>query len=142
MLGIVQSAAIAFQHTDDSLFDQASHSMQLYDYEHCPFCAKVRLLAGLKSIPLLLQVVSADDVDSCVSLVGRKVVPVLIKADGSAMAESMEIVRHLDALDSQPLLTGRVDPAIGEWIVSLGSFLKRLTYPRFARYPFAELATA
>ena len=116
--------------------------MQLYYYEHCPFCAKVRLLAGLKNIPLLLQVVSADDVDTCVSLVGRKVVPVLIKADGSAMAESMEIVRHLDALDSQPLLTGRVDPAIGEWIVSLRSFLKHLTYPRFARYPFAELATA
>jgi glutaredoxin 2 len=56
--------------------------MQLYYYEHCPFCAKVRLLAGLKNIPLSLQVVSADDVDTCVSLVGRKVVPVLIKAEG------------------------------------------------------------
>lgn len=68
--------------------------------------------------------------------------PVLIKADGSAMAESMDIVRYLDALNRQPLLTGRVDPAIGEWITSLRSFLKHLTYPRFARYPFAEMAIA
>lgn len=107
-----------------------------------PFLRKVRLLSGLKNIPLSLQVVLADDVDTPVSLVGRKVVPVLVKADGSAMAESMGIVRYLDALNGQPLLTGRVDPTIGEWITSLRSFLKHLAYPRFARYPFAELATA
>lgn len=116
--------------------------MQLYYYQHCPFCAKVRFTLGLKNLPVSLQVVMADDEATPVGLVGKKIVPILVKDDDSAMTESLDIVAYLDRLDERPLLTGPLNPAITEWIAALRVFLKNLTYPRFARTDFAELATA
>ncbi|SMG28016.1 glutaredoxin 2 [Cedecea sp. NFIX57] len=115
--------------------------MQLYYYEHCPFCAKVRYFAGLKGIPLNLQVVMADDKETTFRLVGKKVVPVLTQANGQAIAESNEIIHYLDSLNGEPVLTSERQPDTDEWVASLRLFLKNLTYPRFSRTPFAELAT-
>ncbi|VEB97997.1 Glutaredoxin-2 [Cedecea lapagei] len=115
--------------------------MQLYYYEHCPFCAKVRYFAGLKGIPLTLKIVMADDEETTTRLVGKKVVPVLIKDNGQALAESNDIIHYLDGLDGTPMLTAAPQAETGEWITSLRLFLKYLTYPRFAKTPFAELST-
>src|SRR5471032_719121 len=115
--------------------------MQLYYYQHCPFCAKVRFTFGLKKLPVTLQVVMADDEATPVALVGKKIVPILVKDDGTAMTESLDIVGYLDGLGERPLLAGPLNQAITEWITALRVFLKNLTYPRFARTDFAELAT-
>lgn len=116
--------------------------MKLYIYQHCPFCLRVLLLRGLKKLDLPLQVVLENDVETPTRLVGRKVVPILQKADGSAMPESMDIVRHLDAQFAPPLLTAAADPVLDDWIERAAPLVYRLAVPRVARGEFAELATA
>ena len=66
--------------------------MKLYVYDHCPFCAKARMIFGLKSLPLELNYLLENDADTPTRLVGKKTTPILQKADGSHMAESMESV--------------------------------------------------
>jgi glutaredoxin 2 len=68
--------------------------MKLYIYEHCPFCARARMIFGLKGLPVDLQVIMEGDVETPIRLIGKKVVPILEKADGTFMSESLEIVRR------------------------------------------------
>jgi len=88
-----------------------------------------------------MEIIMADDTVTPINLVGRKIVPILVKDDGSAMAESMDIVAYLDNLGDSPLLTGQLNQAITDWVTTLRVFLKNLTYPRFARAEFHELST-
>ena len=79
--------------------------MKLYVYDHCPFCAKARMIFGLKSVPLELSFLLEDDVDTPTSLVGKKTTPILQKNDGSHTAESMDIVHYIDSGYGQPLVS-------------------------------------
>ncbi|PIJ51912.1 glutaredoxin, GrxB family [Erwinia sp. OLTSP20] len=115
--------------------------MKLFIYDHCPFCVKARMIFGLKNIPVELQVLLNDDEATPVKLVGRKVVPVLMKQDGSCMPESMDIVHYVDKLDGNPLLTASTRPAIGDWLRQVNNYLNKLLLPRIAAAPFAEFAT-
>lgn len=62
--------------------------MKLYIYDHCPFCARVAFVA--RSLGLTVELVSVDyhDAQTLIDLIGKKMVPVLEKDDGSIMAES------------------------------------------------------
>jgi len=88
--------------------------MKLYIYDHCPFCVKARMIFGLKNLPVELVVMLNDDEATPVKLIGQKMAPVLQKADGSAMPESMDIVHWADKQDGEPLLTGRTIPRIAD----------------------------
>ena len=79
--------------------------MKLYVYDHCPFCAKARMIFGLKALPLELSFLREDDVDTPTGLVGRKTAPILEKPDGSHMAESMEIVHYVDGQHGETVVT-------------------------------------
>src|SRR5471030_504503 len=81
--------------------------MKLYVYEHCPFCVKARMIFGLKNIPVEIKVLLNDDEKTPISMVGKKMVPILQKQDGSFMPESMDIVNFIDKSDRKPLLTGQ-----------------------------------
>ncbi|MDO4708762.1 MAG: glutaredoxin 2 [Pseudomonadota bacterium] len=115
--------------------------MKLYIYQHCPFCLRVVLLRGLKQLDLPVQVVLENDVDTPTRLIGRKKVPILQKADGSAMPESMDIVRYLDAQFAPPLLTAAERPEIDAWSERASGLIFRLAVPRITCGDFAELAT-
>lgn len=115
--------------------------MKLYIYEHCPFCVKARMIFGLKNLPVELVVMLNDDEDTPKKLVGQKIAPVLQKQDGSAMAESMDIVRLVDNQDREPLLTGKTNPAISDWLRHVNSYVNKLLIPRIAEASFAEFAT-
>lgn len=115
--------------------------MKLYIYQHCPFCLRVLLLRGLKKLDLPVQVVLENDVETPTRLVGRKKVPILQKADGSAMPESMDIVRYLDAQFAPPILTAAECPEIDAWSERASGLIFRLAVPRITRGDFAELAT-
>ncbi|MCX7556446.1 glutaredoxin 2 [Xanthomonadaceae bacterium JHOS43] len=115
--------------------------MKLYIYEHCPFCTRVLMLRGLKQLDIPVQVIPENDVETPTRLVGRKVVPILQKDDGSFMPESMDIVRHLDATFPPPVLVATLDPAIDAWCKRASDTIYRLCVPRFTRGNFAELAT-
>ena len=79
--------------------------MQLYMFEHCSLCFRVRMMAALKQRHLQEMIVLDDDTEAMVSLVGRRVIPILVKDDGEPMLESMDMV---DLIDRQggPLLIG------------------------------------
>lgn len=78
--------------------------MKLFVYEHCPYCVKARMIFGLKNLPVEVKALLNDDEKTPTSMVGKKVVPILQKQDGSFMPESMDIVQYIDNSDHKPLL--------------------------------------
>ncbi len=115
--------------------------MKLYIYEHCPFCARARMIFGLKKIPVDLSVIMEGDADTPIRLIGRKVVPILEKDDGSVMSESMDIVRYVDALVSQPVLTDPPREEFEAWFPVARQVMLSLVIPRFTRSSFREIST-
>lgn len=115
--------------------------MKLFIYEHCPFCVKARMIFGLKNIPVELVVMQNDDEATPQKMVGQKIAPILMKDDGSCMPESLEIVNYVDKLDGEPLLTGKLNPAISDWLRQINGYLNKLTLPRIAGASFEEFAT-
>lgn len=115
--------------------------MKLFVYEHCPYCVKARMIFGLKNLPIEVNALLTDDEITPHSLVGKKVVPILQKADGSCMPESMDIVHYIDNSDRKPLLNGPTNPAITAWLRQVAEYSAKLLLPRFARAPLGEFAT-
>lgn len=69
--------------------------MKLYIYEHCPFSARVRYVAGMLNIPLDVITLDYDDDQTTNQIIGSKQVPLLIKESGEALAESLDIIQFL-----------------------------------------------
>ncbi|MGO2369871.1 glutaredoxin 2 [Serratia grimesii] len=115
--------------------------MKLFIYDHCPFCVKARMIFGLKNLPVRLVTLLSDDEATPVSMIGKKMAPILQKDDGSYLPESMDIVHYVDNLDGKPLLTGKTNPAIADWLQRVGSYSLYLLLPRFANADFEEFAT-
>lgn len=116
--------------------------MKLYVYDHCPFCAKARMVFGLKNVPLELTVLLEDDVNTPTGLVGKKTAPILQRQDGSHIAESMDIVHYVDGLDGKPAVTATPEnSAIKVWHDAAWRPILQLSIPRLARSDFAEFAT-
>ncbi|TMW59648.1 hypothetical protein Poli38472_004717 [Pythium oligandrum] len=116
--------------------------IKLYVYEHCPFCARVRVLLGLKEIDHELVYLMNHDEPTPIGLVGSKQVPILVADGGKPMAESMDIVRFLDANYGGPVLlkesADRED--LKQWIKDVSEAAMQLQMPRFHKTPFAEFA--
>ncbi|CAI0736864.1 glutaredoxin 2 [Serratia ficaria] len=115
--------------------------MKLFIYDHCPFCVKARMIFGLKHLPVRLVTLLNDDEATPVGMIGQKMAPILQKDDGSYMPESMDIVHYIDRLDGKPLLTGKTNPAIADWLQHVGGYTAKLLLPRFAHADFEEFAT-
>lgn len=115
--------------------------MKLFIYDHCPFCVKARMIFGLKNLPVRLVTLLSDDEATPISMIGKKMAPILQKDDGSYLPESMDIVRYVDNLDGRPLLTGKTNPAIADWLQRVGGYSAKLLLPRFANADFEEFAT-
>ena len=70
--------------------------MKLYVYDHCPYCVRARMIFGLKNLAFEKIVLLNDDESTPVGLIGKKAVPILIKENGEAMPESLDIVKYVD----------------------------------------------
>ena len=88
--------------------------MKLLMFEHCSLCFRVRMAAALKRVHLQETVVLDDDTDQMVGLVGKRVIPILVRNDAQPMLESMEMVSYIDAI-GDPVLTGPERAEIGLW---------------------------
>ncbi len=115
--------------------------MTLYLFEHCYLCFRVRMIAALARRPLREMVVREDDSATMVALAGRRVVPILVKDDGSPMLESMDIVRYIDRLGA-PLLTGAERPQIAAWAETIAPKAAPLTQSRYPLLGLPEFASA
>ncbi|WP_456268738.1 glutaredoxin 2 [Kushneria sp. AK178] len=114
--------------------------MKLHIYEHCPFCSRARLTAGLKGVPVEMSVIMEGDAETPKRMIGKKAVPILERDDGTFLGESLDIVHAIDR-QGTPAFDGPVDEALDAWVSDAWSVGTRLFIPRFTRGDFAELAT-
>ena len=63
---------------------------ELYVYDHCPFCVRVRVALGVKGIKHKLVFMANDDVETPTALVGKKIAPIWVDDDGPMM-ESLDV---------------------------------------------------
>jgi glutaredoxin 2 len=115
--------------------------MKLYMFEHCSLCFRVRMIAALKHMHLQETVVLDDDTDTMVGLVGKRVIPILLKDDGKPMLESMDMVKYIEGL-SPPILVGPQRPEIAAWADQIVAKMAPLTMPRYPLLGLPEFATA
>ena len=114
--------------------------MQLYLFEHCSLCFRVRMTAALKDIPLDEVVVVDDDSKTMVDLVGRRVIPILVKDDGEPMLESMDMVDLIEGM-GEPIYVGPERSEMAELAQRLVSKTPLLTMPRYPQLGLPEFAT-
>ncbi|MFC1170698.1 GrxB family glutaredoxin [Pasteurella multocida] len=115
--------------------------MELYVYDHCPYCVRAMMIFGLKNIPFKKHVLLNDDEETPIRLVGKKVVPILVKEDGTAMPESLDIVKYIDTHYGEPILQTAVRPEIEALLAEITSYSNYLLMPRFVKLELAEFAT-
>ena len=114
--------------------------MRLYMFEHCSLCFRVRMTAALKRLHLQETVVLDDDTDTMMGLVGRRQIPILVKDDGQAMLESMEMVDYVES-HGEPVLTGPERPEIAAWSDRFAAKAAPLSWPRYPLLGLPEFAT-
>lgn len=114
--------------------------MRLYMFEHCSLCFRVRMTAALKRLHLQETVVLDDDTDTMLGLVGRRQIPILVKDDGKAMLESMDMVKYIDLI-GEPVLTGSERQEVAAWADAMASRTSPLTWPRYPLLGLPEFAT-
>jgi glutaredoxin 2 len=114
--------------------------MKLYMFEHCSLCFRVRMTAALKRLHLQEAVLLDDDTDTMVALVGKRVIPILVKDDGEPMLESMDMVKYVDG-HGDPVLTGPERPEIAAWADQIVSKTAPLTMPRYPLLGLPEFGT-
>jgi len=116
--------------------------MRLYMFEHCSLCFRVRMTAAIKRLHLQETVVLDDDSDTMIRLVGKRVIPILVKDDGEPMLESMDMVAYIDGL-GEPVLIGSQRPEIAAWaekVVAKTAPLTMLRYPLLGLPEFGTVA--
>lgn len=109
-------------------------------FEHCSLCFRVRMTAALKRLHLQETVVLDDDSDTMVGLVGKRVVPILIKDNGHAMLESMDMVSYVDGM-GDPALTGPQRADVAAWADRVVLKTAPLTMPRYPLLGLPEFGT-
>lgn len=114
--------------------------MKLFVYDHCPFCVKARAVFGLKGIAFDHVILLNDDVATPTSMIGKKMAPIL-EHDGRFIAESMDIVAHVDGLSGASILSGPRNPSVAQWISDASNTLFPLALPRWAAADLEEFST-
>jgi glutaredoxin 2 len=85
-------------------------------------------------------VVLEDESETMIGLAGKRVVPILVKDDGQAMLESMDMVDYIDGLGDRVL----AGPQRGEIAALADKVMARtvpLTWPRYPLLGLPEFAT-
>lgn len=114
--------------------------MKLFVYDHCPFCVKARTIFGLKGIAFDLVILLNDDETTPIGMIGKKMTPIL--DDGErCIAESMDIVAHIDGLSGARIINGPNNPSVARWISEASGPLFSLALPRWAASDFKEFST-
>jgi len=114
--------------------------VRLYLWEHCSICFRVRMAAALKRLHLQETVLLEDDSETMINLVGKRVVPILVKDDGQPMLESMDMVAYIDGLGT-PILVGPQRSELAAWATATADKSAPLTWPRYPLLGLPEFGT-
>lgn len=117
--------------------------LTLYYYEHCPYCVRVLVLAGMAAVPLKHRVLLNDDEQTPMTMIGAKMLPILEVAPQQFMAESLDIMDYLCAVSKFDLEKNHQDiQLVEEFLQQNRLLIYGLSMPRWVKMPFAEFATA
>lgn len=113
--------------------------MKLFVFDHCPFCIKAMMVAGLKRMDVELVYLQNHDIDARIEKVGANLVPILQKPDGSYMAESLDIAAYLDGAEGQTALGEATEgEKIAAWAETTRPYGSLLLYPRWLKIDLPE----
>ncbi|WP_369311230.1 glutaredoxin 2 [Providencia rettgeri] len=115
--------------------------MKLYIYDHCPFCVRARMILGLKNIAVEQIVLLDNDHETPIRMIGKKMLPILEKDDGSYLPESLDIVHYIDQLSEEKYASGVLSSEIETWSKAVSSTVYKLVTPRFVETDFPEIST-
>lgn len=114
--------------------------MKLYIFETCPFCIRVRIMAGLKGLQTDLIYVSPGQIPpELAGRIDRLSVPILVDGE-TLIQDSADIIHHLDAHGTPMLQSYNTSQALEEWRTSIAAPLSALCYPRMPQLNVPELA--
>ncbi|TNF30512.1 MAG: glutaredoxin 2 [Deltaproteobacteria bacterium] len=74
--------------------------IKLYHYIHCPFCIRVRMAFGFLETKWESRPTHYHDEKTPLDLTGVKMLPIVQFEDGSAMNESLDIIKKIDHKDA------------------------------------------
>ena len=114
--------------------------MRLYLFEHCSICFRVRMAAAVKRLHLQETVVLEDDSETMIKVAGKRVVPILVKEDGTPMLESMDMVAYIDSIGA-PVLVGPQRSELAAWASATADKTALLTWPRYPLLGLPEFGT-
>lgn len=104
-----------------------------YQYLHCPFCIRVRMVAGYLKIPYESKVLRYDDEKTPQDLCGKKMLPIW-QTDTKVINESLDIVQYLDSknrLQTQEILSHADFSKFEEQLNAIGTQVHNLAMPYF-----------
>ena len=103
--------------------------------DHCPFCVRVRVAAGVLGIKHNLVFMANDDIPTPTALIGKKIAPIWVDEDGPMM-ESLDIIEKIDSGKVLKPASGRTD--LKAWQKSVQTLLRKLQRPRYVMVPLPE----
>ena len=98
------------------------------------------MTAALKQLHLHETVVLDDDTDTMVGLVGKRIIPILVKNDGQPMLESMDMVAYINDLGER-IFTGPERTEVATWAQKFVTKTAPLTMPRYPLLGLPEFGT-
>lgn len=116
-------------------------SMNLFVYEHCPYCIKARMIFGAKDLPVNIVFLDNDDEKSPIEMIGKKMVPILEYEPGKFMPESMDIIQYIDETYGSGIIKNTLDPEIVNFVISSKAYLYELCMPRWVQTNLPEFKT-
>lgn len=121
--------------------------MKIYHYDHCPYCAKARMIFGFKDIKIEEVILLNDDEATPTEMIGQKMVPILeidneVK-ESKYLPESMDIIKYVDQNygDGEIVSYSSASSEIADWIYSARNFAYELAMPRWVQMPLEEFKT-
>ena len=118
--------------------------MKLYSYDHCPYCVKARMIFGLKNIPIEVKTLLNDDEETPISMIGKKMLPILQKENGDFLPESIDIISYCDQLSKfgEPIVgESKNDERLTSWLSQARNYHYALAMPRWVKMGLKEFAT-
>jgi glutaredoxin 2 len=116
--------------------------MKLYQYNHCPYCVRVKMMLGRKKLEHQTITIAYDDIKTPTEIIGKKLLPILIKQDNTAIGESLDILKYLDNLDHNPILSNKKMPEdINNALFNLRKNANKLYKPRIVHANIEDFST-
>ena len=122
--------------------ESKKQKITLYQYDHCPYCIRVRMVLKCKGIDYKCITLAYDDVATPTRIYGKKILPFIIKSDETVLGESLDIINYLDHLDEKPIVSKKgITDGIQNQLNKMRSKANQLVKPRLVNVKINDFAT-